>query len=47
MNSPDIDDGLDAYDEDDLAFFEEDYSDDLEFPSQEYKLKPLPDIKCG
>ncbi len=47
MNSPDPDDGFDAYDGDDLAFFEEDYSDDLELPSQDESLEETNDLKSG
>jgi hypothetical protein len=47
MNSPEIDDGFDAYDEDDLVFFEEDYSDDLELPTQDESLEETNDLKSG
>jgi len=47
MNSPETYDGFDAYDEDDLAFFEEDYPDDLELPSQDESSEQTNEFKSG
>jgi putative transposase len=47
MNSPETYDGFDAYDEDDLAFFEEDYPDDLELPSQDESSEQTNAVKSG